>query len=378
MPTYTRESTVAFEHQFVDLHGDPIPPVDVTYPQVQIENPGGAIVASGIAVAMTPGTWQWSWTIPAGATLGDGWRIRWSLVDPSLSTHEAVEAFAIADQVRSPTGLDRLGAYLCVLGQSERIVWKDDSDPEYLDLTLRSRSETIGTWNKTLLVPPVPLLSYVYDQGLHVYYADTPAMTTWGDYLALWRSRPNAASAYVTETQMVHVPHDSFFFYVPYLRQLLDKLGKVTTTPLSYLDLELYQAFTRGLEFVNGQVPFTTWTWTTFPESFVTWWVFAAGIYALEARQLLEIELQHSAQALSVTLEYDHHSPLSEVIQRYTTLLQEWLPKAKLGAYRMAAGPGSVGVRPLRLSWTSRVFKIGSSNNPLGDLANLMSALGLP
>jgi len=379
MPTYTRESTVTFSHTFVDLHGDPIPPVDVTYPQIQVENPSGAIVASGIAVAASPGAWQWTWTLPAGATLGDGWRLRWSLVDPSLSTHSYVEAFAIADQVKSPTGLDRLGAYLTVKGQSERLVWKDDSDPEFLDLSLRDRCGTvIGTWNKTTLIPPVPLLSYVYDQGLHVYYADTPAMDSWGDFLALWRSRPNVASAYVTETQMMHVPPDKFFFMVPYLRQLLDKLGKVTTTPLSYLDLELYQSFVQGLAFVNGVVPFTSWTFTSFPQAFVPWWVMAAGIFALNARQLLEIELQHSAQALSVTLDYDHHSPLSEVISRWETMIREWLPNAKLGAYRIAAGPGAVGVRPLRLSWSSRVFKIGSSNNPMGDLTNLMSALGLP
>jgi intein/homing endonuclease len=88
--------------------------------------------------------------------------------------------------------------------------------------------------------------------------------------------------------------------------------------------------------------------------------------------------VHNSAQALSVTLDYDHHSPLSEVIGRWETMIREWLPNAKLGAYRIAAGPGSVGVRPLRLSWTSRVFKIGSSNNPMGDLVNLMSALGLP
>lgn len=377
MATYTRETTITFTQAFLDSVGDPIPPIDASYPQVQVEAPTGTIVASGIAVSTTPGTWQWSWTSSATAVLGDGWRIRWNLVDPSLSAHEAVTAFTLSDQVQQPTGLDRLGAYLVAVAQSERLIWKGDVDPQVVELTLRSPSVTIATWAKGVPTPPATALSYVYDAGLHTYYADTPVFVTAGDYLSFWRTRSNTASPYVSESQIVHVPHDSFWFMVPYLRQLLDKLGKVQTSPLSYLDIELYQAMNQGMGFVNAVYPFTDFGWTNYPEGFRSWLILAAGIWALNARQMLEIEVSHSAQALSVSLEYDHASPLADVISRWETMLREWLPVQKLGAYRATAGPGCVGVRPLRLSWQSRVFRIGSSNTPIGDFPQLMTALGL-
>jgi hypothetical protein len=123
--------------------------------------------------------------------------------------------------------------------------------------------------------------------------------------------------------------------------------------------------------------PFTSWVWENFPDTFRTWWVFAASIYALSARQLLEVEVSHDLTALSASLTYDHASPLSDIIGRYETMLREWFVPAKIAAYRQSTGPGVVGVRPYRLSFQHRIYRIGTAAAPLSEFPGLLSALGI-
>ena len=375
MSTYTRNTNVTFSHSFVDPGGNPQVPLNASYPSVQVTGPAGSIVASGVASATaTPGLWNWSWTVPPDAALGEGWAIDWMFIDGTTNSTEWKEAFKVSDQIQEQEGLDRTSSYLSMRDTSERLIWKNaDVNPEDVQIMLRTLACTMWDWRDK----SSDQLHYLYDNGYHTYWTETGQLREPGEYLAVWRTRDSAGSPYVTSTQNVFVPYDVFWFITPYLRQLLDKLSKTTRTPLSYLDLELYWAFDRGLEFVNAVHPRTNWTWADYPAQFLTWWVFAAGIFALNARQLLEIEVQHQLSALSVTLDYDHAGPLADVIQRYEQMLREWFSPAKLAAFRAAAGPGQVAVRPFRVSYQHRVYRIGASNQALSEFPGLMSALGI-
>ncbi len=373
MISYVRGATVTLTHSFVDGGGNPIPPLDTTYPQIQIEDPSGAIMASGVCLATgTPGQWQFEWTVPADAKVCDGWKIVWTLADLQRNSHQDTEGFRVITQVENLEGLDRTATYLTMEGQTERLIWKGAVDPLHIELTVNCAwQNTVMTREKSQLQGPV------CTDGYYTYYTDTDAFTQPGSYLVVWRTRDSEISAWQQQIQQLMVPYWTFWMLMPHLRVLIDKLNKKTTTPLSYLESELHRSFEMGLDFLNSVHPFTDWHWMSVPRPFQSWWVMCAGLAALNSRQLLEIEVQHTLSGQTVTLEYDHAQPLSEVMTRWQEMIREWMGPAKLAAYRRWAGPGHLAVRPYRLVYHNRVFRAATSPQSLQDFPGLLNRLGL-
>lgn len=370
--TYARGSTVTFTHSFLGPTGDPMVAVDASYPQVQIEDPDGAIAASGVGIATgVPGTWQFQWTVPLDAVCSDDWKLVWALTDLQYDSHTDTSAFKVVPTVEGQDGLDRTGSYLTKLGTTERIIWKGDFDPYDISLVLEMADGTV-----CLDKPKTELQTVQQDCYVH-YYADTLSLDCQGQYLITWRYRKTELSPFVYETQSLLVPYREFWFNAPHLRLLIDKLNKVTTTPLSYLDSELHKYMQQGLGLLNSVHPLTDWRWNSVPGTFHTWWILLSGLWALNSRQLLEIEVQHVANGQTVTLEYDHVSPLSDVISRWQDMIRDWLIPAKTAAFRQACGPGLVAVRPYRLQYYNRVYRNATSNQALQDFPALLSRLGL-
>ena len=102
-----------------------------------------------------------------------------------------------------------------------------------------------------------------------------------------------------------------------------------------------------------------------------------SGLWALTSRQILEIEVQHTASGQTVTLEYDHVGPLSDVISRWQDMIRDWMMPAKLAAFRQSAGPGMVAVRPYRATYNQRVFRMAQSAGALQDFPALLGQLGI-
>jgi hypothetical protein len=372
VPTYTRGSLVTLLHRFVGPTGDPITPIDNTYPQVQIEDPSGAIKGSGVGLTTgTPGLWQWQYTIPMDAECAP-WTAVWSITDLQLNSTVEKDVFKVIPQVVEESGLDRTATYLTMKGSTERLMWKGLSDPNELFLTFECVQEDIFIDNV-----PITDMTRVEQDCTVIYYYDTPALTEEGDYMATWRFRTTETSPWEYNIQYLIVPWRAFWFNLPHLRMLVDKLNKVTTTPLSYLDSELYKSMQQGLGLLNTVHPLTDWTWTTLPRPFHTWWVLCSGLWALTSRQILEIEVQHSASGQTVTLDYDHASPLSEIISRWQDMIRDWMMPAKLAAFRQSAGPGMVAVRPYRITYNQRVFRISQSAGALQDFPALLGQLGI-
>ena len=377
MTNYARSTTATFTQSFLNQAGNPLVASGSNYPTVQIQDPTSQIVASGVGTSTgTPGYYTWSWAVPVDATLGMGWVIRWDFLDANQDNTEKRVTFALVDQIETPDGLDRTAGYLSMKGYSERLIWKNATNPISVQVTLK---DTAGddTWTKTYAASD---LSYVYADGYHVYYYDTTASTDHADegqYLAVWRYQVSASNPFNNEVQWLVVPYDDFWYMLPHMKMLVDKLNKVTTTPLSYLDLELWQAMHNGLGFLNAIHPFTTWAFNTVPSDFYVWWFLAAGIFLLNSRQLLEIEVSHSLSGNTTSLEFEHASPLGEVLSRWESMLWDKLPPAKLSAYRQSAGPGCIAVRPIRLDYSSRVYRVGTSSNAVSNFPELLNRLAI-
>ena len=321
MTNYARSTTATFTQSFLNQAGNPLVASGSNYPTVQIQDPTSQIVASGVGTSTgTPGYYTWSWAIPVDATLGMGWVIRWDFLDANQDNTEKRVTFALVDQIETPDGLDRTAGYLSMKGYSERLIWKNATNPISVQVTLK---DTAGddTWTKTYAASD---LSYVYADGYHVYYYDTTASTDHADegqYLAVWRYQVSASNPFNNEVQWLVVPYDDFWYMLPHMKMLVDKLNKVTTTPLSYLDLELWQAMHNGLGFLNAIHPFTTWAFNTVPSDFYVWWFLAAGLFLLNSRQLLEIEVSHSLCLTGDTLISTPHGllPLETVVDSART-----------------------------------------------------------
>jgi hypothetical protein len=375
MSNYARSTTATFSQSFLDANGNPLVAYSTNYPTVQILDPTNQIVASGVGSSTgTPGYYTWSWTVPTDATLGMGWFVQWDFLDTNQDNTQKKVAFGVVDQIETPDGLDRTAGYLSMKGYSERLIWKNDTNPISVQVTLKD-TEGEDTWTKTYAAGD---LSYVYADGYHVYYYDTTASTDHADegqYLAVWRYQVSASNPFNNEVQWLVVPYDVFWYILPHMKMLVDKLNKVTTTPLSYLDLELWQSLHNGLGFLNSVYPFTDWVFNTVPESFCVWWYLAAGLFLLNSRQLLEIEVSHSLSGNTTSLEFDHSSPLGEVLSRWESMLWDKLPPAKLSAYRQSAGPGSVGVRPIRYGYQNRVYRMATTSSLVSDVSGIMSSL---
>jgi len=369
--SYTRGTTVTFSNTWVDTVGDPIVPFNSSYPQVVIYDPAGAIAASGIAIqSTTPGTWKWEWTVPGGATLGEGWKIGWTLLDLNKETFNYDLEFEVADQLQVQTALDRDASYITTCGGNERLIFKSLVQLEELDLIIRFNDTEWATFTKDQLTE-------VFAEGLWHYYRNSPTLADTGTYLVIWRGRETTVSPLDQSIQYLRVAPDQFWVNLPYLRGLLDKLGKVQDTPLSYTNSELYQYMERGLDFVNGVNPLTGLTVGTIPPPLVSWWILASGWWGLQARQLLEIDIEHEFGGQLVNLNYERSSKLGEIISRWQDLIREELAKTKKEMFIRSSSMGMVSVRPYRNTYNNRVYRTGVSNDPVATFPGILNRLGL-
>jgi hypothetical protein len=329
-------------------------------------------MGSGVGLTTgTPGLWQWEYTIPMDGECAN-WTAVWSITDLQINSTVEKDVFKVAPIVEEQDGLDRTATYLTMKGATERLMWKGSAEPDALNLTLECIQDDVYIDNI-----PIGQMTKVVQDCYVIYYFDTQALTEEGDYMATWRFRRTETSPYEYNIQYLIVPWRPFWFNLPHLRMLVDKLNKVTTTPLSYLDSELYKSMQQGLGLLNTVHPLTGWTWSTVPAQFYTWWVLCAGLWTLNSRQILEIEVQHTASGQTVTLEYDHASPLSEIISRWQDMIRDWMQPAKLAAFRQSAGPGMVAVRPYRATYNQRVFRMGQSAQALNDFPAVLGQLGI-
>jgi hypothetical protein len=176
--------------------------------------------------------------------------------------------------------------------------------------------------------------------------------------------------------QIIEVPPPYLLQFFPSLRMVIDKYQKRRELIQAYQDSDIYEYLLRGLQFVNGWHPVTSYQFESLPDQLVPFWLMAGQVWGLNAQHLLETDLQFSFGGQTVTLDYDHTSNIEAAISRAMDYLQNNLTNVKTPLLRRAAGVGVMAGKPMRYNalhnFTFRIAKFGSQ-----DFLSLLSNIGL-
>jgi hypothetical protein len=200
-----------------------------------------------------------------------------------------------------------------------------------------------------------------------------------GEYLIFWRIRETSVSPEDEIQQLLRVPEMNFWRLSQPLRILIDKLQKRLGWVQAYADSDIYEYILRGMDAANFVQPTTNWTLASVPirssRGVTTAVLLYAATWGLIAQQILEVELQYDHGGQTVQLTYNHD--YSGILGLISGLLDNF-KESKQHIYRIANGPGLVGVRPKNWRYNNRVWRVDNwgSGSPY-DVAALATSLGL-
>jgi hypothetical protein len=383
-----RGTSYPFEATFVDQDGEGLVPDDpASTPQVQVKDPEGNILKTGLGKPVSFRDYVFEWFCPTEADLNVPERkysVEWffNVLGGSTRTHS--DDFDVIDRVE-PSPEEKQQTYISLPGKSERLFFRTEQDPIVsqgsVELDIYGPSNTLiasvneVTKDSEKLKPDDPnrLIGVMEVDGEYVYYYDTDALTE-GEYLASWGLRMTAVSNKEYEQQLLRVPHLNFWRINPSLRMVIDKLKKKIGWVQSYSDSDILEYLYRGLGTVNAVKPNTNWSFGTIPtvadasSGIADAILLAATMHALTAQQILEIELSFNHSGQTVTLDYSHDygSVLSNINDMFNKFVE-----AKERLYRVACGPGVVGVRVMRNRfYGQRVYKLDGDHSDGDDWFN--------
>jgi len=386
-----RATTTSFEAEFVDQDGAPMVPADATtYPSVAVKDPAGAVVANGVGRPIGGGKYVFNWFVPEDAEINvmdRPWSIEWFFVSAAGHNDGHEEAFSVVEKV-DPQPEERKWTYLTRAGSNERLFLRLPKMPEEIGL------EILNTGNKPIVLKEgctqdfaqtkecVGLdqrrIGYTTDNGDYVFYFNTDPLN-YGEYLVFWKVRETTISPADDVQQLLRVPEMNFWRLAQPLRMLIDKLQKRVGWIQSYSDSDLYEYIIRGVDMTNLVQPTTNWTLGSIPLHFsrgiIDVVLLYAAMWGLTAQQVLEIELSFDHGGQTVQLNYNHDygaifSQIDNMLARFT--------ESKQHMYRIAQGPGRVGVRPKNWRFTQRVWRVdGWGMGSPYDVSVLMTSVGL-
>lgn len=370
-----RGTSAPFEADFVDPDGEGLVPADpASTPQVQIKDPEGNVLKVGLGKPISTKRYRFEWFCPKDSELNVPevkYRADWFFLVNGGSTKSHTEEFDVIDKVE-PTPEEKQQTYITLPNESERIFFRTEQDPflSQGELTLQVRNNgTLVTRVADISSDPEKLkkedpnraIGKMEKDGEYVFYYDLPPLGV-GEYDIFWGLRETAVSSMNYDHQLLRVPHWSYWSLSKSLLMIIDKLQKKVGWKQSYSNDQTLEYILQGLGMVNGTEPNTNWQLQSIPkmmdassgvaDAVIT----AAAIRALEAQQILEVELSFDHSGQTVTLSYNHD--YGGVIGNLEANLQRFA-EAKPRIYRVACGPGVVGVRLSRnRSYAQRVFKL--------------------
>ncbi len=389
---YARGMGVTFE---VDFFEDAptntvvaVPSNPSAYPAFAIVDPSGVTVSTGVGTAgSAPGRWQTTYNIPSTAPLStqtNKWRVVWNMLTGTARQLQQTVPFDVIE-LRTPNTLEdlRSHAYLVYAGNPETLV---------LRLPFRPQTLSVQAFSAQSLTSPVPnstasfsgslaasTVTEIQEQNLYSYIFETPALTGYGEYQIVWNYKATLTSPSETVVQKLFVPPPVFWSLAPSLKTLIDKLQKKYGTIQSYPDADLYEYFLRGLGMLNGVTPVTNWSLVTFPYASMTtrFLIEGAALWAIKAQHMVAVELAFSFSGQLVTLDVDHTSGYSEIIDKLTDDLfgdgKGSFPATKVGLMRSINPIAHVGNRLMgRYTYNQYTYKvdtgyIGSGSSTLFD-----------
>ncbi|MFA5135266.1 MAG: hypothetical protein WC505_05810 [Patescibacteria group bacterium] len=385
-----RGTAIAFETTFVDPDGVALLPIDATaYPQIQIKDPDGVVVTTGVGSNVGGGNYRFSWFCPEDGIINahdDPWRIEWLFLTISGHSKQTEQTFDVVDKVEADPR-ERQQTYLSRTGGSARIMIRNPRRIDQISLTVKYGGSVIkfvegiakNDEESAITNPNRKIKESVVD-GTYVYYFDTIPLTQ-GEYLIFWDIQETLVSPRDTLVQKLRVVPDVFWHYAVDLRMLVDKLQKRIGTVQAYSDADLYSYLLSGLDTINFYAPTTNWLLTDIPidgsHGVRSALLYAATIHGLIAQQILEEEVSftHTGQTVTLTVKHDY----TGVITAIKAQLDEY-GKAKQQIFVQAEGVGFSGVRPKSYRVLRTVFRVDKAFGP-GFLppggSSLLQSIGL-
>jgi hypothetical protein len=389
---FARATSAKFESTFLDQDGEPQVPADpVAYPAVVVKDPAGTMVASGVGKPIGNGKYVFRWFVPNDAEINPDdrqWSIEWFFTTITGHNLDAKEAFSIVDKV-DPGANERAWTYLIRAGLGERLFLRLATQPEELGVELldpshkriffaNTSSQDLSLATEKVALPQRKIGKVVDEGGRYVYFFNTDPLGE-GEYLVFWFVRESTISPMSSVQQLLRVPEMRFWHLLQPMRILLDRLQKKVGWVQSYSDSDIYEFLIRGLDMANNTQPTTNWTLTSIPLSMSRGVIDAVLLYAaswaLISQQILETELNFDYNGQTVTLGYHHD--YAGVFGNINGMLERF-KESKQHIYRIANGPGKVGVRPKNWRYTQRVWRVdGWGFGSPYDVSSLLTSVGI-
>lgn len=361
---------------FVDAANTiPMLPLDASqYPSYSIYDINNILVQSGVGqVENSPGSYKIEFQVPEDAPLSydeKRWRIEWVMVDQDNRQVTFVEDFDVKD-VAVTQSESREQKFITLGGNETRVMVRLTSRPceLFVDVYMANSNCKVVDGidlNSGIITAP--------DGDSFVFYYDIPphALQNCQSYAIIWRIRETIIDAQEFIYQTLTSVSPSVLNQVTAVRMLVDKFQKRLGVVQAYEDSDIVEYLQRGHELVNSVYPTTYYSFGQLPSSFNVFLVMFSSWYGLNAQQLLETDLGINFSGQTVTLDYDHQGPLSDVMARWMETINTLLPPAKLSAVRRSRPVGTVAGRGYRYNALDAfTFKIGH----VGGGANIIQTL---
>lgn len=372
MSDFVRGTQAIFEADFFDFDGAPMTPADAdSWPAVVIRDPDGTVVATGVGMKINDGQYQFGWFVPVAATLtsdGTTWNIDWSFVTSNGHTRASNEKFGVVDRIEA-TPEERSHTYLTNNGGTIRATIRVERKLDEVVLTFKDASGT-GRWsidgvasNATQgnATNPNRLINEVAQDGEYLYYYDVGPLSA-GEYQLHWNILESEVSERHVIVQVVRAAPDLFWHYNAELRTLIDKLQKSQEIVQAYTDADVYSYVKGGLDILNFYNPPTDFVLGDIPltgsRGLCTALIYTSAMHAINAQQILEVELSFDHSGQTVTLNYNHD--YSGVLSNLQAILERFA-ESKMHIFRKSQGAAFSGARIKNYRWTNRVFRLDRS-----------------
>lgn len=362
-------------------HINPIIPVNSDYPKYSIYNPDGVEILSGVGSSgVGSGEWQAQLVLDQDLPLttpSTRYKISWTMVNANSQQFESTTEFEVLDAVVSEPE-SREQKYVALAGSTTRIKLTLPYQPSELAFKVFQGNDQ----QTPIFEVSAADLTKVPNGNQYTYYADLPGNLLFinAKYAVIWRIRETETDTEQFAFQSLTAVGSATLNAITSMRMLIDKFQKRLGSIQAYEDSDIVEYLERGAELLNGTFPISSWAIGYVPPQLNVFHIILSAWYALNAQQLLEIDLGFDFSGQSVTLNYDHASALADVMSRWQDYIEKNLSAAKMSILNSTGSVGTSAGRGFRLtqSMTWRVASLGTSGNMNSNsVMGQMNTLGL-
>lgn len=360
----------------------PIVPINSDYPKYSITDPYGVEILSGTGSAgVGIGVWQAQLVLDDTLELTspeDRYKITWTMVNANNQQFSSTKEFELSDQeVGEPENREQ--KYITLSATEVRLRLTLDSEPDDLGVAVFQGNDE----NNAVFSAPKTSLTRIKSGNEYTFFVDMPSTVTQNvneKYSIIWKIRQTPSSTQQFAFQSMQTVGPATLNLITSVRMLIDKFQKRIGTIQAYEDSDIVEYLERGGELLNGHFPLTYFGFSTIPSALSVYHIMLSAWYAINAQQLLEIDLGFSFSGQSVTLDYDHSGALSDVLGRWKDYIDGNLTAAKTQILNATGSVGSSAGRGYRFTqnYTYKVASYGTSGTATpSSVIGQLNTLGL-